>query len=828
LKSAKFVAFCLLVVPLTGPGSGSVWKLRALPLSGVEDKSSDLLLQAALIEGRKLYSAEKYDEAAKQFDLVSRNAAQAHDLQIAARARGNVGGAQFAMHQYRAALSSFLSARSLAESAGDASILAMLDANLASLSTEMGDYEGASHWIEGALSRMTGADLANHSAEVRIQFAIVRAHQKRMPEALTLFRQGIEAAARTGNWNLYAFGWNRLGEEYLEANEIARHSGDTEAAEKELGLAEGPLLEAYRVRKLRLLALDTSYRNLGLLRLEQGDLQGASVLLDHAIELSTQPNGPIPAWYAYLYRGRLRLAQGRLGEALADLRVAARLARAWRWSAPPDDGMRIGAEGWLDPLYSALIEAGNRLYMKNGDPALIRETFEAADENRANSLRALVERRNDAATTLPPSYWAALLCLQRAEVAALRHATPASEEGARNARAQVAQIEASSASGPPPATDDLLRRARAGLGRDSAVIAFHMGDQDSWMWAVDGDGIALYLLAPRGTLIPIIEVASRAIRDGDATSTAGATLYQALFGSLAPRFQHMSRWLLGLDGPLFDVPFAALPVPSQGPSLKAQFLVERHVVQIVPSVAYWLAPGNPPTPRSDTSLFLGVGDPIYNLADPRLSKAARTAGLRASPLDLFAALLSPLPRLVASSAELDACARGWKGNRVLLEGTDASRSAIERQIGRHPDVLHFATHFVPSDEPKPQGTIALSLTDGGVVDLLRPAEIALWHTDVQLVVLSGCYSAAGTVLPGTGLLGLNRAWLAAGANNVISSHWAVPDESGSLFAALYRSLSARGLSAAQSLRDGQLEMLRSTDWRARPQYWGAYFAMGKE
>jgi hypothetical protein len=80
----------------------------------------------------------KYDEVAKQFDLVSGRAAQAHDSKIAARARGNVGAAQFAMHQYRATLGSFLNARRLAESAGDANILAMLDANLASLYTEMG------------------------------------------------------------------------------------------------------------------------------------------------------------------------------------------------------------------------------------------------------------------------------------------------------------------------------------------------------------------------------------------------------------------------------------------------------------------------------------------------------------------------------------------------------------------------------------------------------------------------------------------------------------------------------------------------------------------
>jgi CHAT domain-containing protein len=347
------------------------------------------------------------------------------------------------------------------------------------------------------------------------------------------------------------------------------------------------------------------------------------------------------------------------------------------------------------------------------------------------------------------------------------------------------------------------------------------------MWAVDRDGVALYPLAPRNTLKPLIKAASDAIRDGDGASTAGATLYQALFGSLAPRFQHKSRWLLALDDAFFEVPFAALPVPDRGSSLKTHFLMESRVTEIVPSVAYWLMRANPPVTRADSALFLGIGDPIYNSADPRLPKPAR-AIRQTSPLELFAAGAPSLPRLMASAAELDACARAWNGNRILLEGAGASRIAIEENLKRHPDVLHFATHFVPSAGPGPQATIALSLTDGGVADILQPADIARWRTGARLVVLSGCDSAAGAVLPGTGLLGLNRAWLAAGAQNVIGSHWAVPDESGSLFAVLYRNLGVHGQTAAQALRAAQLEMLHAGDWRSRPQYWGAYFAMGKE
>jgi CHAT domain-containing protein len=812
LQAAKLFAYCLLAFPFGGPGSRSVSNLKATSPARSPDEPSDRSLHAALVEGSNLYSAGRYEDAARQFDHVSNLADHAHNPRISARARGNVGAVQLAMHRYGLASSSFLTARRMAGVAGDTSELAILDANLASLCVQMWDFDGAAGWIQGALDRLTGTDRRDHYAQIELQFATVRARQNRMPEAVIMFRQGIEAAARSGDWNLYAIGWNRLGEEYLELGKLSQ--------------AEGPLLEAYRVRTLRHLPLETSYRDLGQLRLEQGDLQGASVLLDRAIEISAQPNGPIPSWYAYHYRGRVHLAQGRPEEALADLRIAVRLARAWRWSAPPEDGMRMGAESRLDQVDSALMDAGNRLYRQTGDAALVRETFEAAEENRASSLRALVEGRKAAAESLPSSYWASLLRLQRAEVLAVRRPNAESEERVLSARAEVAQLEASSASGPAPSVDNLLRRAIARLDPDTALLSFHIDKSASWMWAVDRDGISLYRLPSLETLNPLIQAALQTIRSGSAGATDGAALYRALFGSLAPRFQRKSRWLLALDDALFQVPFAALPVPAlKGSQPEAQFMVERRSVEIIPGVAYWLAQDDAPVTRPETPLFVGIGDPVYNSADPRLPKAARAA---ASLLDSLATAPQPLPRLLASAAELNACVRAWKGDRTLLEGVSASRIEIAAQLNRHPTVLHFATHVVPSPEREPQGMIALSLNPSGEAETLRPAEIARWRTAARLVVLSGCNSAEGAVLPGTGLLGLNRAWLAAGARNVISSRWAVPDDSGPLFAALYRNLGPGGLPPSQALRTAQLEMLHSGSWRALPQYWAAYFAMGKE
>jgi CHAT domain-containing protein/tetratricopeptide (TPR) repeat protein len=776
-----------------------------------------------LREGRRLFGTGRYSDAIQRFQALEIAALAARQPDLAARAAGNIGGCQFALRQYQPALHSFLEARRRAEAAGDTSAAAAFSANIASLYSEMGNLEAASQWMQGSLERLSPQDRPEQMPKLLIQMAILRARQNLMPEAIQLFARGIDAADRAFNLELYTLGWNRLGAEFLQ-----RH---------DLSAAEAPLLEAYRVRKLNHLAMDSSYRNLGLLRMEQGDLTSASNLLDRAVELSALPQGGIPTWDLYHHRGRVRLAQGRLPDAVADLRIAVRLARDWRWSTTAEDATRIGGEGWLEKVHSALVEAGNRLYMENRDPALVRETFEAAEENRASSLRSLLSaRRTQPASDFPPAYWETLVRLQQAEVEALRTRSSRADEAVRATRAELVRMEVALDPVSAPAGNGLVDRARNIINDDSALLSFHLGPSISWLWALDREGIELYALPGRSQ----IEAEAKAAADGIRSSRpdAGrdsARVYRTLFGLLAPRFQRKARWLLALDKGLFELPMAALIDTSQSPPA---YVAENHITEIIPGAGYWvdasLRPEVAPAP-----VFVGVGDPIYNTADPRLPQRPRTLTSKVTSLNLFASAtaFSPatdrealvLPRLVASGVELDTAARAWQGEHVLLKGGDASRRNLSEQLGRNPAVVHLATHVLESSERPSYGLIALSLTDRGETEVLPPFEIARWRTNAGLVVLSGCHSGAGEVLPGTGLLGLTRAWLMAGAQAVIGTNWATPDESGAIFGALYRNLSAgRRAHPADALRAAQLEMIRSGGWRAQPSYWGAYFVVGKQ
>lgn len=779
---------CLLALTLVGSAR------RSLPHPTESQRATTVSLHASLHEGHVLFRAGRYQEAATRFQSVWEAAQSQHIQDLSGRALGNLGACRFALHQYQAALRMFLEARRRSEAAQDAGAVGAMDANIASVYVQMGEYGAAAEWVERSIARLSGRDRQANLPRLQIQMATLRARQRRWDEGLELFRQGLAGADRAGDLELYALGCGRLGEEWRERGDLAQ--------------AERALLAAYYVRKLHRLPLGASYGLLGQLRLDQGDLRSAAVLLDQAVELANRPDGPLPSWQIYDARGRVRLAQGRLREALADLRIALRLARAWRDAAARDDTARVGVEGKLAPLHAAFVEAGNRLYEQTGDPALLEETFAAEEENRASSLRAL-RNRPGAEAPRPPEYWEALERLQRAEVAALRQHDGA---GVSSARADLARLEVSLGPELGSIPPNLAEASRRTLGRQTALLSFHVGRSVSWLWALDESGLALYRLPPKAEIEARVGRAAAAIREDQPEAEArSAELYATLFGSMPPRFQRAPHWLIALDESLFEVPVAAL-IARRG--LPPDYVIEHHTIEIIPGAAYCLQSAPDP---SLPPLFVGVGDPVYNTADARARR----------PHPASAAALA-LPRLVGSGAEVEACSRAWNGPSVLLRGGDASPQKLLEQLRRHPAAVHLATHYLESAAAPGYGLIALTLAPNGEPELLTPFEISRWRIQAGLVVLSGCHSAAGPALPATGLAGLTRAWLAAGAQAVAASLWALPDDDGALFRSLYRSLRpGSDLDPSRALREAQLEMIRSGGPRARPRYWGAYFLAGR-
>src|SRR5664280_3363037 len=98
-------------------------------------------------------------------------------------------------------------------------------------------------------------------------------------------------------------------------------------------------------------------------------------------------------------------------------------------------------------------------------------------------------------------------------------------------------------------------------------------------------------------------------------------------------------------------------------------------------------------------MFVGIGDPVYNRADPRLVRSKPSAGsspAKAPGADPAAGIME-LPRLLGSGREVDNCAKIWQANGVrpvVLKGTAANKRELAQALRTRPSVVHVAAHFL--------------------------------------------------------------------------------------------------------------------------------------
>ena len=753
---------------------------------------------------RSLFESGRFVEAATTYEALYRRARQANDLPTAVRALNNLAGCWFALFRYRQAADAYLQARQLAENQRDWEVAGTVSLNLSSLYLQMGEINSAEQAAERSAEALAKAPNHGRRAQLLLQFAKIKARKGDIDDAAPYFRAAAAEADRQGNTALAAQALNLYGYELLGARRTQE--------------AEPLLVEAFRLRKLtRDPDIDHSYRTLGMLRLAQGDLRSASALLDEAVAMARSRPAKVTGWSAYYLRGQVRVAEGNAAAALEDFRSGIELARRLRVEVLPADAMRIGMEVEMQQLYAAFIRTAIGIYKATGRQKLAREAFEAAEENRAASLRALVSGADGWQSLLPLEYGERVRQLRAAEARAALKPEPAAEaEVARLEHAVTemevkAGLEAGPGFGAAANGRGLLDVVRHRLRHGQALFSFFLDEPESYVWEVTQTGIELRTAPGRSRLAGQVEEFVRRVSGNSSGAAAlGARLYADLFGARGRAACNSAEWVLSLDDTLFRMPFAALVEGfEQG---RPVYVIERHSLRLTPS-AHLLsaAPGPPPAMR-----FIGVGDPVYNSADPRAPDDSKRSDFE-------------LQRLAGTGREIESCARVWmpNGQAILLRGTDASEEAVQRTLPGPPAILHLATHVVPSSGG--QGMLALALRKDGRPELVSPAEIARWRADLNLVVLSGCGSGTGKVLAGTGLMGMTRAWLAAGASAVAASYWPMPDDSGEFFLSFYKALRENaGRKPAEALQQAQVEALHSGGPRSEPGRWAAYFLVGKE
>lgn len=163
-------------------------------------------------------------------------------------------------------------------------------------------------------------------------------------------------------------------------------------------------------------------------------------------------------------------------------------------------------------------------------------------------------------------------------------------------------------------------------------------------------------------------------------------------------------------------------------------------------------------------------------------------------------------------------------SQVLLNQSFTS-SALQNELDAVPfSVVHLATHGQFSSDPDKTFVLAWDkpIKVNELNDLLhRQGETGLGA--IELLVLSACETAEGDKRAALGLAGVA---VQAGARSTLASLWTVDDESGArLIGQFYRELATRTVTKAEALRQAQLSLLRDPDYRY-PALWAPYVIVG--
>ena len=148
---------------------------------------------------------------------------------------------------------------------------------------------------------------------------------------------------------------------------------------------------------------------------------------------------------------------------------------------------------------------------------------------------------------------------------------------------------------------------------------------------------------------------------------------------------------------------------------------------------------------------------------------------------------------------------------------------IAKELSKDYDIIHFASHgeYIPT---APLASCVRLSPGNGEDGRLEASEIFDMDIKAELVVTSACQTAIGQIGRGDEIVGLNRAFIYAGANSVLGSLWNISDEAtAELMKQFYANI--KNLDNAEALRQAQLKMINSKDFN-NPYYWAAFNITG--
>ncbi len=385
------------------------------------------------------------------------------------------------------------------------------------------------------------------------------------------------------------------------------------------------------------------------------------------------------------------------------------------------------------------------------------------------------------------------------------------------------------------------------LGNNEVLVAYFLGESESYVWVADRDNLDLFQLPPGGLIdqavdsvnarlqtrasvndLPI-EKRAESIRIADAEYAAEARgLSNMILGPVADKIRG-KRLIVIPDGKLNYFPISALPMPNSGSD---DPLLLTNEVMYEPSLQTYELLKTVGRKRKGvpSKALLVFSDPIFNSADDRLTGLEAVAETTHDPRGLFRFVESfrELSRLSASKTEAETVSSVVGGSDLFM-GFEATRERLLSTNLADYRVVHLATHgFLDPERPELSSLIFSRYDQAGrkIDESIRLHDIYSMKFNADLVVLSACQTGTGKEVKGEGVMGLDTAFLHAGARSVVSTLWQVEDNAANqLMKEFYGRMVSDGMSPSAALRAAQIKLYRDPQFRS-PFFWAAFTVHG--
>ncbi len=752
---------------------------------GLKPASSDDLGNIALC----LLGTGDIDGALKTFDRALDVAHEAGLAKEEADWRKGKGTTLVGLGRFDAALSEYASAEQVYRQAGLKRQLVEAVIDTGQVYELLGDAVSAEERFEQA--RQLAREIGNTSGESDSLIALgdLEHRRKNYDPADAHFKQALEKARGAGEERTIVSALLRQSMNDLDRKRYESASQSASAARE---IAE---------RSGNLPAVALSHYVFGELRRSQGQLQQAIEAYSAAEALQKQLRDPELGWRICYGQGQVLAAQEKPDEAIASYKEAIRVIEDTR-SGIAEERYRAGYIEDRYQVYVALVELLLKVH-KPGDAFLYSEKLRA--RAYLDNLGASAPVVGDPATQQRMRELAEQIqTLRRARQK--EYSVPQNErrgdalelfssELARAERDYEALVDSSDFSVTAPT-------AKRSGSLPSAIEIQHLLPAHTALieYVVGKQMVSIFLVTPSSVVGLPVQVKSESL-------SSRAELLRALIMERRPEWIEPARGLRKLlldpvqaegclhsirqllivpDGVLNYVPFAALPAGTN------RFLGEEFTVAYLPAAAALAR--DPKSGGGRTLLAMAPSDAKL----PNAPDEVRGIGL----------IFGPTSRVVVGKA--------------------ATKTLFMKIAGDY-DYLHLATHGSLNRNAPSLSAIELE-PDKESDGRLELYEIAGMKLHARLVTLSACETALGkgyfTETPGGDeFVGMTRAFLSAGGQNVLASLWAVDDESTrALMLRFYRHLMV--MNGAEALAKAQQEVRRSDVRYRNPYYWAPFVVVG--